>query len=72
MIQNDKFEFVVHKDNFLSESQCVKLMRYLESREASESELAGNYDENLLNNWRTNKDTRIPFGRFKFGSHRAH
>ena len=60
MIQNDKFEFVVHKDNFLSESQCVKLMRYLESREASESELAGNYDENLLNKEvRDNKEVII-------------
>ena len=60
MIQNDKFEFVVHKDNFLSENQCVKLMRYLENREASESELAGNYNENVLNKEvRDNKEVII-------------
>ena len=41
MKQNDKFQFVVHKENFLSVSQCQKLMRYLETGEPTESELAG-------------------------------
>ena len=50
MIQNDNFKFVVHRENFLSVSQCQKLMRYLETGEPTESELAGNYDENILNN----------------------
>ena len=48
MKQNDKFQFVVHKENFLSVSQCQKLMRYLETGEPTESELAGNYDNNIL------------------------
>ena len=60
MIQNDKFKFVVHKENFLSLSQCQKLMRYLETGKATESELAGNYDENILNKEvRDNKEVVI-------------
>ena len=60
MIQNDNFKFVVHKENFLSLSQCQKLMRYLETGEATESELAGNYDENILNKEvRDNKEVTI-------------
>ena len=39
MIQNDTFKFVVHSEDFLSLSQCQKLMRYLESGEPTESEL---------------------------------
>jgi len=42
MIQNDTFKFVVHRKDFLSLSQCQKLMRYLETGEPTESELAGN------------------------------
>ena len=60
MIQNDTFKFVVHRENFLSLSQCQKLMRYLETGEATESELAGNYDENILNKEvRDNKEVTI-------------
>ena len=60
MKQNDKFQFVVHKENFLSVSQCQKLMRYLETGEPTESELAGNYDNNLLNKVvRDNKEVVI-------------
>ena len=49
MIQNDTFKFVVHRENFLSVSQCQKLMRYLETGEPTESELAGQYDKNIMN-----------------------
>lgn len=49
MITNDKFQFVIHRDNFLSESQCIKLIKYFESKESKDSELAGTYDKNLLN-----------------------
>ena len=60
MIQNDNFKFVVHRENFLSVSQCQKLMRYLETGEPTESELAGNYDENILNKEvRDNKEVVI-------------
>ena len=60
MITNDNFKFVIHKENFLSLSQCQKLMRYLESGEPTESELAGDYDDNLLNKKvRDNKEVTI-------------
>ena len=60
MIANDTFEFVVHKENFLSESQCVKLMRYLERNEPTISELAGNYDNNIMNKEvRDNQEVKI-------------
>ena len=60
MIQNDNFKFVVHREDFLSLSQCQKLMRYLETGEPTESELAGNYDDNVLNKEvRDNKEVII-------------
>ena len=60
MIQNDNFKFVVHRENFLSLSQCQKLMRYLETGQPTESELAGNYDKNILNKEvRDNKEVII-------------
>ena len=60
MRQNDNFKFVVHRENFLSINQCQKLMRYLETGEPTESELAGNYDENILNKEvRDNKEVSI-------------
>jgi PKHD-type hydroxylase len=49
MITNDKFQFVIHRNNFLLEEQCVKLIRYFESNKYRNSELAGTYDKNLLN-----------------------
>jgi len=60
MKQNDNFKFVVHRENFLSLSQCQKLMRYLETGEATDSELAGNYKDNLVNKEvRNNKEVII-------------
>ncbi len=60
MITNDTFEFVVHKENFLSKNQCVKLMRYLERNEPMISELAGNYDNNIMNKEvRDNQEVKI-------------
>ena len=60
MIQNDTFEFVVHKENFLSTEQCIKLMRYLERKEPMISELAGNYDNNIMNKEvRDNQEVKI-------------
>jgi len=60
MKQNDNFKFVVHRENFLSLSQCQKLMRYLETGKATDSELAGNYDNDLVNKKvRDNKEVVI-------------
>ncbi len=60
MITNDTFEFVVHKEDFLSLSQCQKLMRYTETGQPTESEHAGNYDDNLINKKvRDNKEVVI-------------
>ena len=60
MIQNDTFEFVVHKENFLSTEQCIKLMRYLEHKDTTISELAGNYDNNITNTEvRMNEEVKI-------------
>ena len=49
MIQNDNFKFVVHKENFLSNSQCDNLIKYMDEVNPNDSELAGKYDENILN-----------------------
>jgi len=49
MIENDNFKFVVHKENFLSGTQCDKLIKYLEETSPNDSELAGKYNENILN-----------------------
>ena len=60
MKQNDNFKFVVHRENFLSLSQCQKLMRYLQTGKATDSELAGNYNDDLVNKKvRDNKEVVI-------------
>ena len=45
MIQNDKFEFVVYRENFLSDSDCDKIIKELDTEELTEGTLAGNYKD---------------------------
>ena len=49
MIQNNKFEFVVHRENFLSDSECDKIIKKLDTDELIEGTLAGNYDKEIVN-----------------------
>ena len=49
MIQNDKFEFVVYRENFLSDSDCDKIIKELDTEELTEGTLAGNYKDGIVN-----------------------
>ena len=49
MIQNDKFEFVVYRENFLSDSDCDKIIKELDTEELTEGTLAGNYEDGIVN-----------------------
>ena len=40
MIQNNKFEFVVHRENFLNDSECDKIIKKLDTDELIEGTLA--------------------------------
>ena len=39
MIQNDKFEFVVYRDNFLSDSECDEWIKKLDTEELTDGTL---------------------------------
>ena len=43
MIQNDKFEFVVYRDNFLSDSECDEWIKKLPHITSHRFEDAGHY-----------------------------
>lgn len=49
MIQNNKFEFVVYRENFLSSVECDNLIKELDSERLSEGTLAGNYEQDIVN-----------------------
>ena len=49
MKRNDKFKFVLTRDNFLSKTQCDKLIEYFNSKKPQDSKLAGDYTEEVLN-----------------------
>ena len=49
MIQNDKFEFVVYRDNFLSDSECDEWIKKLDTEELTDGTLAGNYEDEVIN-----------------------
>lgn len=49
MIQNNKFEFVVYRENFLSSVECDTLIKELDSERLSEGTLAGNYEQDIVN-----------------------
>ena len=49
MIQNDKFEFVVYRDNFLSDVECDNIIKELDTEELTEGTLAGNYKDEVVN-----------------------
>jgi|TARA_R100001509_G_scaffold165674_1_gene148795 PKHD-type hydroxylase len=49
MKQNNNFQFVIHRDNFLSKTQCDNIIKLFDENKTSSSELAGEYNGSLLN-----------------------
>ena len=49
MIENNTFKFVIHNESFLTKSQCEDLINYFEQNQSQDSELAGQYDKNIMN-----------------------
>ena len=43
MKKNDRFQFVVFKENFLSDIECDKLIQSLDTDELTEGEVVGDY-----------------------------
>jgi PKHD-type hydroxylase len=54
MKKNDRFQFVVFKENFLSDIECDKLIQSLDTDELTEGEVVGDYSgkKNINNNVR--------------------
>ena len=46
---NDKFEFVIYKENFLSDLECDKLIKTLDTDELTGGELVGDYRDSIVN-----------------------
>ena len=49
MKKNDRFQFVIYRENFLSNEVCDKLIETLDTEKLKEGELAGNYEESIIN-----------------------
>ena len=49
MKQNNNFQFVIHRDNFLSKTQCDNIVKLFDDNKSSNSELVGEYKGSLLN-----------------------
>jgi|TARA_B110000240_G_C13482981_1_gene446146 PKHD-type hydroxylase len=49
LIQNNKFEFVIYKENFLSDIECDKLIQSLDTDELTDATIVGDYNKHPIN-----------------------
>ena len=49
MEKNDKFEFLIYRKNFLSNEECDKIIKSLDTEDLTEGELVGDYEEGIIN-----------------------
>jgi len=47
--ENKTFEFVIYKENFLSDKECDELIKTLDTEELTDGELVGDYEDNVVN-----------------------
>ena len=48
MKKNDRFQFVIYRENFLRDDQCDKLIN-LDTEKLKEGELVGDYEDSIIN-----------------------
>ena len=49
LIQNNKFEFVIYKENFLSNKECDELIKTLDTDELTDGTIVGDYEDDKVN-----------------------
>ena len=49
MKKNDRFQFVVYRENYLTQKECFNLIKSLDTDELVDASLAGDYSENIVN-----------------------
>ena len=49
MKKNDRFQFVVYRENYLTKKQCLDLRETLDTNKLTDGELAGNYSGQIVN-----------------------
>ena len=49
MKENDRFQFVIYRENFLRDDQCDKLIQALDTEKLKEGELVGDYEDSIIN-----------------------
>ena len=49
MKKNDRFQFVVYRENYLTKEECIKLRDSYDTDELVDANLAGDYTENIVN-----------------------
>ena len=49
MEKNDKFEFLIYRKNFLSNEECDKIIKSLDTEDLTEGELVGDYEGGTIN-----------------------
>ena len=49
LIQNNKFEYLIYKENFLSDKECDGLVESLDTEELTDATVVGDYDNHPVN-----------------------
>ena len=49
MKKNDRFQFVVYRENYLTQKECLNLIKSLDTDELVDANLAGDYSGNIIN-----------------------
>ena len=49
MKKNDRFQFVIYRENYLSDIECDKLIQALDTEKLKEGELVGDYEDSIIN-----------------------
>tara|TARA_R100001509_G_scaffold164531_2_gene142474 strand:+ start:1562 stop:2158 length:597 start_codon:yes stop_codon:yes gene_type:complete len=66
MKKNDKFEFLIYRENFLSGDECDKIIEELDTEDLEDGQLVGDYEEGIINkNVRRTLNKDIIFDRYK-------
>ena len=66
MKKNDKFEFLIYRENFLSGDECDRIIEELDTEDLEDGQLVGDYEEGIINrNVRRTLNKDIIFDRYK-------
>ena len=66
MKKNDRFQFVVYRENYLTQKECLNLIKSLDTDELVDANLAGDYSGNIINKNITRQPAKMLIEVFNF------